>query len=146
MDRDTALAAALAHTATEIARADTKAGTLLAFHGLLVTALSLSTPTTGIALALTYTAGTAIATSAMLGLLVILPRLAPRGAEPPRGSFVRWATLSTEQLADEITEDHRTAHLGALSRIAMRKMVMLRYDVFTTFVAVFCTAAAITTR
>ncbi|MFC7968114.1 Pycsar system effector family protein [Streptomyces cinereoruber] len=136
---------ALAYTAADLARTDTKAGLLLTLDGLLVAALSLAgTNLAGLALALAVVGSAALIASVVLALLVIRPRLS-RGRED-RGGYIYLATADPADITEALAVDHRVTRLQALARIALTKMRLLRLAGDTTLVAVVAIAAAILAR
>ena len=145
---EASLTAGLAHTVQDIARTDAKAGVLLTLDGLLVAALSLlGTDARGVSLGLAVAGAIALIASVVLALLVVRPRLNPAGG-PDRASFVHWASeeLSDEEIEEGLREDRRLPRLRTLSRIAMRKMRVLRLSGDAALAAVVLIAAAILTR
>lgn len=139
-----ATATAVTTVSSEITRTDTKAGLILTLDGLLVAALSLQdSPTSGgtLALALTALAATAVAASVGLAVHVIRPRLGTPGPSDP--SFVNWAAADTDSIRVSLAGDHRITRIQVLSRIAMRKMRVLRLSADIALVAVVATAAAL---
>ncbi|MFC8013556.1 Pycsar system effector family protein [Streptomyces cinereoruber] len=136
---------ALAYTASDLSRTDTKAGLVLTLDGLLVAALSLAgTDLAGLALALAVVGSAALITSVVLALLVIRPRLS-RGRED-RGGYIYLATADPADITEALAADHRVTRLQALARIALRKMQLLRLAGDAALVAVVAIAAAILTR
>jgi len=144
---EASLTAGLAHTVQDIARTDAKAGVLLTLDGLLVAALSLlGTDARGVSLGLAVAGAIALIASVVLALLVVRPRLNPAGG-PDRASFVHWASeVSDEEIEEGLREDRRLPRLRTLSRIAMRKMRVLRLSGDAALAAVVLIAAAILTR
>jgi len=142
----TNLDAAIAYAATDLGRTDTKAGLLLTLDGLLVAALSfLGTKLHGLALVLAIAGAVALVTGVVLALLVIRPRMGGTNYQD-RASYTYYAEADPGAIAASLADDRRPARLQVLSRIALRKMRMLRIAGDTTLVAVVAIAAAILTR
>ncbi|MFI1890741.1 Pycsar system effector family protein [Streptomyces jumonjinensis] len=150
--RDRELDAAVSHTAGEVARTDQKAGLLLTLDGLLVAALSfLGADIDGVSLALALIGAAALVSSVVLALTVIRPQLMdPRtrtsDRTSDRTSFVFWAVASDDEITAGLAEDRRLARVRVLSRIALRKMRILRYATDASIAAVVAIAGAILTR
>lgn len=143
---DRNLDTAIAHTAADLARTDTKAGLLLTLDGLLVAALSLSdTDMRGLSLVFAVVGAVALVGSVILALLVIRPRLNGQGVDD-RASYGYFAEASPAAIAEALAADRRPAHLAALSTIALQKMRRLRLSGDITLIAVIAIAAAILTR
>ncbi|MFE7485479.1 Pycsar system effector family protein [Streptomyces sp. NPDC057552] len=143
---DRNLDSAIAYAAADLTRTDTKAGLLLTLDGLLVAALSLSgTDLTGPSLALGVAGALALIGSVVLALLVIRPRLTGRGLDD-RSSYAYYANADPAAITQALAADRRPARLTALSRIALRKMKLLRVAGDTTLAAVILIAASILTR
>jgi hypothetical protein len=143
---ETNLDNAVAQTAAEIARTDSKAGLLLTLDGLLVASLSLlGTDIHGPALALAVTGASALVAAVILALLVIRPRFGVKGADD-RGSFHYWATASADEITAGMREDRRLLRVQVLSRIALCKMRRLRWSGDASLLAVVALAAAMLTR
>ncbi|MFJ9188960.1 Pycsar system effector family protein [Streptomyces anulatus] len=142
----TNLDTAIAYAAADLTRTDTKAGLLLTLDGLLVAALSLSgTDLDGLALVLAVVGAVALIGSVVLALLVIRPRLGGRGLDD-RSSYAYYADADPAAITEALAADRRPARLTALSRIALRKMRLLKVAGDTTLAAVILIAAAILTR
>ncbi|MEU8764975.1 Pycsar system effector family protein [Streptomyces sp. NPDC048659] len=137
---------ALAYTAADLTRTDTKAGLLLTLDGLLVAALGIAgTNLSGLGLAAAVIGATALIASVILALLVIRPRLTSRGPAD-RGGYIYLAQADPADLAEALAGDHRLTRLQTLARIALRKMQLLRIAGDTALVAVVAIAAAILMR
>ncbi|MEU3978456.1 Pycsar system effector family protein [Streptomyces bacillaris] len=142
----TNLDTAIAYAGSDLARTDTKAGLLLTLDGLLVAALSLSgTDFTALSLVLAVIGAVALVGSVVLSLLVIRPRLNSRNLDD-RSSYGYYATADPDEITAALAEDRRPGRLTVLSRIALRKMRLLRVAGDTTLAAVILIAAAILTR
>ncbi|MYX75079.1 Pycsar system effector family protein [Streptomyces sp. SID3915] len=142
----TNLDTAIAYAAADLTRTDTKAGLILTLDGLLVAALSLSgTDLDGLALVLAVAGAVALIGSVVLALLVIRPRLNGRGLDD-KSSYAYYAEADPAAITEALATDRRPARLTALSRIALRKMRLLKVAGDTTLAAVILIAAAILTR
>ncbi|MFC9431496.1 Pycsar system effector family protein [Streptomyces sp. NPDC056987] len=139
---DTQLDAQIAQIVAEIARTDTKGGTLLAALALPLAILVDKVPgghltTVGTILVSVGTIG--LIGAVLLVLLVILPRIS--GA--PRGSYLYWAHCTPEQLVEDLRSSHRAEQIIRLSKIATTKYTLLRRAIFLTAGAFIALAAAI---
>ncbi|WP_030667906.1 Pycsar system effector family protein [Streptomyces rimosus] len=115
-----ALAAAHADVKAEIARTDTKVALLLAFNGAVL--LGVATLATAVRVPPAARLLGALGVAALLaavGLLLATVRPNLGGARPV--GFPRWATLSGEEIRDELRHDHRAQHIRVLARIAVAK-------------------------
>ncbi|WP_329368526.1 DUF5706 domain-containing protein [Streptomyces sp. NBC_00669] len=117
----------------EIARTDGKVSLLLAFVGALLAGVwtvgagwPLPAGAVGFGLA---GVGSLVAVAGLL-LWAVRPNL---GGPRPVG-FPLWATLSAAQVRAELADEDRAEHVAALSRIAVRKYVLLRRAVDGTCV------------
>ncbi|SEF19009.1 Pycsar system effector family protein [Streptomyces sp. Ag109_O5-10] len=138
---DQALDDAVRDTDAKISRTDSKASLLLAFVGAVLAGLGslvddhlpvLTAMAGGLAVL-------ALALAAVLLLLVVRPRLS--GAD--RASFPYWARLLDDQLIlTSMTGDTRAARIRVMSRIAVRKFVVLRRAVDLILLALFLLALA----
>jgi len=132
--QDTALTAAHAEVKAELARTDTKASLLLAFTGAMLAgawtvATSVHLPPAAMAFG---AAGVAVLLAAATYLLrTVRPNL---GGARPQG-FPKWATLTPDEIRDELSEDDRPAHIAALSRIAVARFNRLCSAIDLTCVA-----------
>ncbi|WP_405740477.1 DUF5706 domain-containing protein [Streptomyces sp. NBC_01525] len=125
--QDPALAAAHAEVKAELARTDTKASLLLAFNGALTagvwtvaTRLHLNLP----AMAVGIGGAAALLTSCAVLLSTTRPNLGGRHRSP--SGFPLWATLTPDTLLTAVAEEHRAAHVVALSKIAVAKFARLQ--------------------
>ncbi len=114
-----ALTAAHADVKAEIARTDNKVALLLAFNGAVL--LGVATLATAVRVPPAARLLGALGVAALLaavGLLLatVRPTLTGRSA-----GFPRWATLTGEQIRDELRHDHRAQHIRVLARIAVAK-------------------------
>ncbi|MFG3254944.1 Pycsar system effector family protein [Streptomyces sp. NPDC048172] len=140
---DAALVAAHTEVKAELARTDTKASLLLAFHAaLLAGALALATgaPLT-LASALVGAAGLGVllAATALL-LLTVRPNLGGGGG------FPLWATLTPAGLRTHLSADRLPKDITNLSRIAVGKFARLRAAISMTLLAgALLVAAAVLT-
>ncbi|GAA2629800.1 Pycsar system effector family protein [Streptomyces axinellae] len=127
-----ALQAAKAEVKAEIARTDTKASLLLAFNGVALAGLWSVGAQPWVPTAARFAGGVAVLmllASVVLLLLVVRPRISPTAN---RVGFPHWATLTPEQLADELAVDCTAAHTVALSGIVVAKMRGLQVAVNLT--------------
>ncbi|MEE1931444.1 Pycsar system effector family protein [Streptomyces sp. TRM 70351] len=143
---DKNLDAACASVTSEIARTDSKASLLLAFNGVVLAGLA---NLAGKNLPLvTKSAGglavLALATAAVLLLLVVRPCLTAPGGRPAPGTFPHWAHLEETELQEAMGQDHRLTRVKALSILAVRKFrrLALAVDLTLTALALLALAAA----
>jgi hypothetical protein len=140
---DANLDKAVERTKHEIVHADSKATALLTVASILTAAITVIAPEAhGVALAAVLTGAGALVAATVLALLVLQPRLHPRGATPHRHSFVYWATATPEDIEASLREDQRLATVRVLSTIALRKMRLLRVGGICSVVAVVALVAA----
>ncbi|MEV6750100.1 Pycsar system effector family protein [Streptomyces sp. NPDC051080] len=116
-----------ASVTAEIARTDTKASLLLAFTGAVLAGIgSLADkelpPSARVLGAL---AVLALGTTAVLLLLVVMPRLGGND----RASFPYWAQLDDDEIRACMEEDTRAARIRVLSGFVVRKCGYLRHAV-----------------
>ncbi|MFI1726436.1 Pycsar system effector family protein [Streptomyces sp. NPDC020489] len=130
---DKNLEAACTTLAGEIARTDGKASLLLAFNGAVLAGLAAAAghPLPTVAKVFAVAAVLALATAAVLLLLVVRPRLG--GSD--RASFPYWARLDDDAIQASMGGDSRPARIRVLSTIAVRKFTQLRSAVDTTLAA-----------
>ncbi|KMS74228.1 integral membrane plasmid transfer protein [Streptomyces viridochromogenes] len=132
---------ALATVAAEIGRTDTKASLLLAFNGAVIAGL-LGSAEKQLPLLCLVPGGLAVlalATSTILLLLVVLPRLL--GTD--RASFPYWATCNTQQILAEMSNDRRADRLRVLSQIALPKFQGLGRAIRLSLAAVILIVLAV---
>ncbi|MCP9205517.1 Pycsar system effector family protein [Streptomyces sp. NEAU-Y11] len=125
------LAAAHTEVVAEIARADSKAGTLLAALGLPMAVLVVAVP--GRHLDPVTSALTGLGAAGLIAaMLVTLDVIRPRIGGPVRGGFLHWATCDPGDVAASLTADHAPARLVKLSKIARRKYARLKIAIDIT--------------
>ncbi|MFJ5646330.1 Pycsar system effector family protein [Streptomyces sp. NPDC093223] len=140
---DQALTDAVRDTDAKITRTDSKASLLLAFVGAVLAGVG-STADDHLPVVTAVAGGLAVlalTAAAVLLLLVVRPRL----SDPDRSSFPYWARLLDDQLIlASMTGDTRAARIRVLSRIAVRKFVVLRraVDLILLALALLALAAA----
>ncbi|MEV5594040.1 Pycsar system effector family protein [Streptomyces sp. NPDC052496] len=139
-----ALAAAHAEVKEEIARTDTKVALLIAFEGAVLAGVATAATALRVPSAARLVGALGIAALlAAVGLLLatVRPSLTGRSA-----GFPRWATLTGEEVRDDLRIDRRADHIRVLSRIALGKYGRLRRAIDLTFVggALLVMAAALT--
>ncbi|MFF0386864.1 Pycsar system effector family protein [Streptomyces sp. NPDC004286] len=144
---DANLAAASAAAESAINRTDSKASLLLAFDGAVLAGL-VSAADRRLPLAAQLAGGTAVlalATAAVLLLLVVRPNLGGRGRVVREG-FPRWAQLTEHELLAAMGEDHRLTLVRSLSALAVTKFRRLTraVDVILTALALLLVAAVLT--
>ncbi|TBO57027.1 integral membrane plasmid transfer protein [Streptomyces kasugaensis] len=132
---------ALTDVKGEIARTDTKAALLIAFTGAgLAGGWSVVTTVHLPVLALVTGGGAAAALvmAAVTLLGVVRPNLGS-GAGGQVG-FPRWATLTRDEVLDDLALDDRADHIAVLARIAVAKHTRLQRAVDLTRAAIACGA------
>jgi hypothetical protein len=123
--------AAHADVKAEIARTDNKVSLLLAFVGaLLAGAWSVASGRSLPAAAGVFGLAGIGVLVAVAGLLLWAVRPNLGGARP--AGFPRWAALSASEIRAELAGADRAEHVAVLSRIAVRKYVLLRRAVDLT--------------
>ncbi|MFE3603442.1 Pycsar system effector family protein [Streptomyces sp. NPDC059142] len=129
----------------EIARTDTKAGSLLAALGLPLAVLVPTVPgrnLPAVAMALVGAGAAGLVAAMVMVLLVILPRIA--GA--PRRTYLYWATCTPQEVtADLETPADPAEDIVRLSRIARDKYAILCAAIYTTVLALTALATAVLT-
>lgn len=127
---DAKLTAAADVVLTQQGRADGKAGQILTLDSVLVAGLTVMAGGMPAAAWPTAVLGVlALIASATLAALVVIPRL---GGDD-RGSFVHWATLTTDQaLTEALANDRRAAHVRVMSRITLTKYRLVQYATVAT--------------
>lgn len=131
----------------EIARTDTKASLLLAFNGVAVAGIWTACRSLHPAMVVLVPAGVAgLLLAASIAVLLLAAR--PRIGDTTAG-FPRWATLTAEELTEELAEDRRAEHVVILARIAVVKMRGMKQAIDLTLAAgglvlVAALAAAVT--
>lgn len=135
---------ALAEVTAEVARADGKASGLLAALALPAAVLPAVLPGRALPLpaAIAAAAGAVALIGALLAALAAIRPSTPPAADIQLGCWLHWRTCTPEQIADDLTVDRRTEHIGRLSVLAHRKFTALRWAVLGTRVAVATFAAA----
>ncbi|MFD3622580.1 Pycsar system effector family protein [Streptomyces sp. NPDC058676] len=134
---------AIDHTASEIARTDSKAGLLLTLDGVLVAGLGLLGKDLPVAALVASGVGVvALVAAVVLGLMVVRPRFGSPNGVQDKGSFVYWADCTDDEVAASLAEDRRIARVRVLSGIARRKMRFLQRSSDASLVAVVALAAA----
>ncbi|MFD3889988.1 Pycsar system effector family protein [Streptomyces microflavus] len=133
---DDPLEKALASAAAEIARLDGKAGAMLTASSLVAAILVGVVPNADLSgpVAVLVGLGVLLNVAAMVAVLLVIRSRFGR-PETIRGSFLHWATLTPEELAEELTQDRRAAQAVALSRIALGKHRLVRLAVDLTVAA-----------
>ncbi|GAA4663126.1 Pycsar system effector family protein [Streptomyces youssoufiensis] len=135
-------AAAHAEARADLARADTKAGLLMAYDaGLAAGAWTVARTGQPAATIVAGLAGAATLGSVLLLLAVVVPRLQPPGRQPA-GGWPLWARLTPEQFRAEMAADRRAEDTIGLSRLTDRKMRHLAYAVYASAAATVLLAAA----
>ncbi|MFE5847771.1 Pycsar system effector family protein [Streptomyces niveus] len=130
---DDPLDKAHAAAAAEVARNDGKAGAMLAASNILAAVLMGVVPNADLSGPVAVLAGLGVLLNlaAMIAvLLVIRSRFGSPAAA--RGSFLHWATLTPEELVEELAQDRRAAATVTLSRIARAKHRLVRAAVDLT--------------
>lgn len=130
-----ALVSAHAEVKAEIARTDAKASLLLAFNGVALAGVWSVGTQAWVPLAARVVGGVALPlllASVTLLLLVVRPRLSATAVSV---GFPAWADLAPDGLVRALAEDHTAAHVVALSRIAVAKMLRLQRSVNLTLAA-----------
>ncbi|MEU1309179.1 Pycsar system effector family protein [Streptomyces cinnamoneus] len=131
---DEPLARAHAYVATEISRSDQKAAALVTALGIPLSVLVAVAPSQDLSVvpaALVGVSAAGFVTAMVTALLVIRPILG--GADPPPGSYMRWARCTTqEEVLNDLAVDHRPARLMRRSQIALQKFRLLRLAVDIT--------------
>jgi hypothetical protein len=134
-----ALARALDDVIAENVRTDAKAAALLSGGGILAAALGLITAGGHAEPVTVGVAGALLAAALIASASAIRPRL----ANADRSAFPHWATLDRPELVDDaLAVDRRRERLIVMSRLAMRKMRMLRWATDLTIGAVIALAVA----
>ena len=139
---------ALASVTAEVARADAKAGALLA--ALALPAAILGTVIPGREMPTVTIILVALGAAALLGALLstlraIRPSL-PRRSNEPAGSWLRWACLDPSGIAADLAdEDTVLGNVRRLSRLARAKMRALRLAVDLAVLAMASLTAAAAT-
>lgn len=121
-----ALSAAHSEVKAEIARTDTKASLLLAFAGAVgagTWAVADGADLPGAVLAVGGTGLAAIVAAVAVLLTTVRPNLGD--GRRARG-FPRWATLTAQEIRDDLARDMRAEDIAQLSRIASGKFAALR--------------------
>ncbi|MFB6670183.1 Pycsar system effector family protein [Streptomyces parvus] len=133
---DDSMEKALASAAAEIARLDGKAGAMLTASSLVAAILVGVVPNADLSgpVAVLVGLGVLLNVAAMVAVLLVIRSRFGR-PEATRGSFLHWATLTPEDLAEELTQDRRAAQAVALSRIALGKHRLVRLAVDLTVAA-----------
>ncbi|MGQ4517357.1 Pycsar system effector family protein [Streptomyces sp. DW26H14] len=138
---------AIAHTAGEISRTDGKASFLMTLDGVLIAAVAaLGKDIHGAALVAAVIGVVSLVAAAVLGLVVVHPRLRAPGGNHDRASFIYWASASPEDIISGMREDRRIARVQVLSRIALRKMRYLQCSGAASLCAVIAIAIAAVSR
>ncbi|MEU4199056.1 Pycsar system effector family protein [Streptomyces sp. NPDC026294] len=139
-----ALTAAHGEVKAEIARTDTKVALLLAFEGAVLAGVA--TAATAVRVPPAARLLGALGVAALLAaagvlLAAVRPNLTGRSA-----GFPRWATLTTEEIRDDLRHDHRAQHIRVLSRIAVTKHGRVRRAIDLTAIGglLLVLAAALT--
>ncbi|WP_329021047.1 Pycsar system effector family protein [Streptomyces sp. NBC_01601] len=133
---DDPLEKALASTAAEVARLDGKAGAMLTASSLVAAILVGVVPNADLSgpVAVLVGLGVLLNVAAMVAVLLVIRSRFGR-PETTRGSFLHWATLTPEELVEELAQDRRAAQTAALSRIALGKHRLVRLAVDLTVAA-----------
>ncbi|MER5696072.1 Pycsar system effector family protein [Streptomyces mirabilis] len=118
----------VATVATEIGRTDNKASLLLAFNGAVIAGLlgAAGMQLPRLCLAVGGLAVMTLGASAVLLLLVVLPRLS--GTD--RASFPYWARCDSQQIHAEMRDDRRPERIRVLSQIVLRKYQDLQRAIY----------------
>ncbi|MFJ8388626.1 Pycsar system effector family protein [Streptomyces sp. NPDC094438] len=136
---DDPLEKALASAAAEVARLDGKAGAMLTASSLVAAILVGVVPNADLSgpVAALVGLGVLLNVAAMVAVLLVIRSRFGR-PETARGSFLHWATLTPEELVEELAQDRqvtRAAQAVALSRIARGKHRLVRLAVDLTVAA-----------
>ncbi|MEU7157327.1 Pycsar system effector family protein [Streptomyces chrestomyceticus] len=139
-----ALAAAHAEVKAEIARTDNKVALLLAFNGAVL--LGVATAATAVRVPTAARLVGALGVAALLAAVGVLLATVRPNLTGARTGFPRWATLTGEQITEELRTDRRARHIQVLSRIAVAKYGRLRRAIDLTLVGglLLVVAAALT--
>ncbi|MFF3270393.1 Pycsar system effector family protein [Streptomyces chrestomyceticus] len=140
-----ALSAAHADVKAEIARTDTKVALLLAFEGAVLFGVVTLATAVRVPPAARLTGALGIAALlAAVGLLLTTVRPNMGGARPC--GFPKWATLTDDEIRDDLRIGDRAQHIRVLSRIAVTKYGRLRRAIDLTLLGglLLVVAAALT--
>ncbi|MEU7201421.1 Pycsar system effector family protein [Streptomyces sp. NPDC045470] len=139
-----ALAAAHAEVKAELARTDTKVALLSAFNGAVL--LGTATAATSVHVPLPGRFVGSLGVLALLAAVALLLTTVRPDLTGARTGFPRWATLTGEQIRDELSHDRRAQHILVLSRIAVAKYGRLRRAIDLTLAGglLLVVAAALT--
>ncbi|MFJ9447137.1 Pycsar system effector family protein [Kitasatospora sp. NPDC101235] len=137
---DRALDRELAAVSADVARTDNKASLLLALTGgVLIAGVASLGKAPASALALAAAGIAAAAVSALLSVLVVMPRLDSARSN----GFSRWARCEADEIREALAvDDHLAVRLHALSVICERKMRLLQWSARCALVAVLSVSAA----
>lgn len=126
------LAAAHTEVIAEIARADSKAGTLLAALGLPMAVLVAAVPGRHLAPVTGVLTGLGAA-GLIVAMLVTLGVIRPSIGGATHGSFLHWAACTDPaDVAASLATDHAPTRLIKLSKIARRKYARLQHAIDIT--------------
>ncbi|MYS39124.1 hypothetical protein K388_07457 [Streptomyces sp. KhCrAH-43] len=133
---DDPLEKALASAAAEVARLDGKAGAMLTASSLVAAILVGVVPNAELSepVAVLVGLGVLLNVAAMVAVLLVIRSRFGR-PETVRGSYLHWATLTSEQLVEDLAQDRRAVQVVALSRIARGKHRLVRLAVDLTVAA-----------
>jgi hypothetical protein len=139
---DTRLQRARTEVTTEIGRTDSKAAALLATFSLPLAVLVAAVP--GRSLPALATALVCLGVGGLVAaMLVVLLVVRPRLSGHARGSYLHWATCTSEEVRADLAVDNSADHVVRLSQIATAKYRALKVAIDITAGALVLLALAL---